>query len=392
MRLLILIALFYTAQVAVAQPVKSFQLLMKMDGRHVLDNGDTTNIWGFAPESAEGAASELRLPSPTIRVEEGDSVVVRVINPSEEGHTIHWHGLDVDQANDGVPAFSQFVLKGDTFHYRFRATHAGNYIYHCHVTTTLHLMMGMYGSFIVERPDKRVYAGGARYDRDYDYLSSEMDQSWNDDYTMTGPLYSFQADQFLLNGKGGSQVYADTAMQVQLLPGDTVLLRLLNIGYAVHTYSFPPDIEAWVVGSDGRQIPQAYTASSLSIYPGERYSVIITTKSGALVDHIKVSYESMIDRSLFGLNYIPVNTDQAPLTVLSQPGADLVLYPNPFSHVLDIKGAKHHVRYSIINLLGQQMAAGEGTRIPADHLPAGWYVVMVLQNGTVSSHKVYKPQ
>lgn len=386
---LFIIGLLLSA-VAIGQPVKEYFFLMKMDGKHTLESGHETNIWGFAPEFAEGIDGELRLPSPTIRVQEGDSVVVRVINPSEEGHTIHWHGLDVDQANDGVPAFSQFVLKGDTLHYRFRATHAGNYIYHCHVTTTLHLMMGMYGSFIVDRPDKRVFAGGPRYDRDYDFLGSEMDQSWNDDYTMTGPLNTFEADQFLLNGKSGRQIYEDTAMQVIMQAGDTVLLRLINIGYGIHTYEFPPAVDALVVGSDGRALPQPFLASDLSIYPGERYSVILITSQTTFLDHIRVLYRTMIDRSIMGFNYIPINTNQAPVGM--QQGEDIIAFPNPFQHRIDIQGVTQPIHYEVMNAMGQIVQTGNELPIQTTGWGAGYYLLRLQHGGALHQFSLIKSQ
>lgn len=382
------IVFFFWAPVLIAQPVKTFFFLMKMDGTHTLESGHVTNIWGFAPEFEEGAEG-VQLPSPTIRVSEGDSIVVRVINPSEEGHTIHWHGLDVDQANDGVPAFSQYVLKGDTLHYRFRATHAGNYLYHCHVTTTLHLMMGMYGSFIVDRPDKRVFGGGPRYDRDYDYLGSELDQSWNDDYTTTGPLNTFQADHFLLNGKGGQQIYADTNLHVQIQPGDTVLLRLLNIGYAIHTYEFPATLNATVVASDGRALPQAFDATALSLYPGERYSVIITALQPTFLDHIRVLYQSMVDQSIMGFNYIPINTDQPPVGMVT-PNS-VTVYPNPFQQSITFQGVDEPVVYEVMNAMGQVISQGTGIALETGYWPSGWYLLRVKFRDRIEQIKVIKP-
>lgn len=389
MRMMLTIALCWVAVLSVAQPVKTFFFHMRMDGEHTLESGHVTKIWGFSPEVGDGAVADLRLPSPTIRVNEGDSVVVRVVNPSEEGHTIHWHGLDVDQANDGVPAFSQFVLKGDTFHYRFRATHAGNYIYHCHVTTTLHLMMGMYGSFIVERPDNRVFAGGPRYDRDYDYLGSELDQSWNDDFTMTGPFYNFEADHFLLNGKSGQQIYNDTGMHVQLTAGDTVLLRLLNVGYGIHTYEFPPAVQARVVGSDGRALPQTFSTTALDLYPGERYSVLLTTGSSQPIDHIRVLYKTMIERTIKGFNNIPINTDQAPVGVAvsnSRPA----LYPNPVQHTLLLSVMDRPLSWRVFSATGQLIATGQSATIATTDWPAGWYMVEVQSDQRVWREKVVK--
>ena len=83
---------------------------------------------------------------------EGESVQLNFTNPSPESHH-HLHGLDVDQANDGVPGTSFLVTTGDDATYSFDADYPGTFLYHCHVTTTLHLTMGMYGMVLVTRPD-----------------------------------------------------------------------------------------------------------------------------------------------------------------------------------------------------------------------------------------------
>ena len=80
------------------------------------------------------------------------------LGPAEPGvhpfpHTVHLHGLDVDQASDGVPETGAVARVGETITYRFVATHAGTYWYHCHVDTVEHLTMGMYGALIVHPAD-----------------------------------------------------------------------------------------------------------------------------------------------------------------------------------------------------------------------------------------------
>src|SRR5690606_16282222 len=127
-KLLVYLLIFFMGMPLLAQNKKRFLLYGQMFGRHTLANGNETFIWGFSHQKTEGNIPPVQLPAPTIVVNEGDSVEVMFINDSDEGHTIHFHGLDTDQENDGVPHTSNFVLTGDTFTYKFKATHAGNYI------------------------------------------------------------------------------------------------------------------------------------------------------------------------------------------------------------------------------------------------------------------------
>ena len=158
------------------------QLFSEMDGIHFLDDGTAVPIWGY------GWVTDgfITLPGPLLTYNEGQQVDLNFTNPSPESHTIHLHGLDVDQANDGVPATSFLVATGESTVYSFEATHPGTFLYHCHVTTTLHLTMGMYGMILVKRPDGTLWEGGPPYDEDVPLLFSDLEMETN-----LGPVASF---------------------------------------------------------------------------------------------------------------------------------------------------------------------------------------------------------
>src|SRR5581483_8758015 len=95
-------------------------------------------------------------------------------------HTIHLHGLDVDFANDGVPESlpeAQPVKQGQQYTYRFVATHAGTYFYHCHENTVEHQQMGMYGALVVQAKGgaQTAWTDGPAFDEAYTLLLSELD-------------------------------------------------------------------------------------------------------------------------------------------------------------------------------------------------------------------------
>jgi len=84
------------------------QLFSGMEGYTFLPDGTAIPIWGYG-WVADGY---ITLPGPLLEYTEGESVQLNFTNPSPESHTIHLHGLDVDQANDGVPTTSFFVVTG----------------------------------------------------------------------------------------------------------------------------------------------------------------------------------------------------------------------------------------------------------------------------------------
>ena len=90
------------------------------------------------------------IPGPTLRFRVGDVAVIRVHNRLKSDETsIHWHGLLVPNAQDGVPYVTTPPIQPGTTHtFEFPLKHAGTYWYHSH--TGLQEQSGIYGSIVVE--------------------------------------------------------------------------------------------------------------------------------------------------------------------------------------------------------------------------------------------------
>src|SRR3546814_20227395 len=73
------------------------------------------------------------VPAPLIRLRQGQTVRLSVINDLEEDSSIHWHGLLVPFQFDGVPGISFPGIKPkSTFVYEFPIVQPGTYWYHTH--------------------------------------------------------------------------------------------------------------------------------------------------------------------------------------------------------------------------------------------------------------------
>ena len=96
-----------------------------------------------------------RIPGPELRVRQGELVEVTLINKDiEDGVTIHWHGLNVPNAEDGVAGATQnAVMPGGSHTYRFRAGQKGTYWYHTHQKSYEGVGKGLFGALIVEPRD-----------------------------------------------------------------------------------------------------------------------------------------------------------------------------------------------------------------------------------------------
>ncbi|WP_436527515.1 multicopper oxidase family protein [Actinoplanes sp. HUAS TT8] len=90
-------------------------------------------------------------PGPEIRAEQGQLVQVTLVNESvPDGVTLHWHGVDVPNGEDGVAGITQdAVIAGQSFVYRFMVRDAGTYWYHSHQVSHEQVKNGLFGALIV---------------------------------------------------------------------------------------------------------------------------------------------------------------------------------------------------------------------------------------------------
>lgn len=368
--IILLVAFSFTSAAQV-----EFNLFSEMDGVLQLEDGSTTNFWGYGYQG-QGGVGEMTLPAPLLVVNQGDVVNVNFYNPSPESHTIHWHGLDVDQANDGVPSTSFFVTTGEEVTYSFNATHPGTYLYHCHVTTTIHLTMGMYGMFVVEYSDNQLFEDGPLFDNEYFFLTSDIEVSSNDDPIGAYPFHEIYPDYFMVNGKSGNQIEEANISAIGT-SNENIALRLGSMAYSKVTYQFPEDLHAVVHMSDGRAIPNAYETTELEIYPGERFTVILSPEENFTADGILVEYYDMLDDELVGTNIIPfyaVGVDENEANQLNP-----LIYPNPTTDNISIKLNKpESVRIININgkVVGEFQLTQSDSQISVSNLESGEYMVL----------------
>lgn len=94
------------------------------------------------------------VPGPQLRVRQGHRMRVAVSNQLSQPTTVHWHGLRVPNAMDGVPHLTQHPIPPGGRHiYEFDLPDAGTYWYHSHFQSSEQLDRGLYGTVVVEERD-----------------------------------------------------------------------------------------------------------------------------------------------------------------------------------------------------------------------------------------------
>ncbi len=111
----------------------------------------TAPLLGSTRPSTAVWAYDGSVPGPVIRVRQGARARLLVENQLEQDTTVHWHGIRVPNAMDGVPGLTQSPIQpGESFTYDFVAPDAGTFWYHPHANSLQQIGRGLAGVLIVD--------------------------------------------------------------------------------------------------------------------------------------------------------------------------------------------------------------------------------------------------
>jgi CopA family copper-resistance protein len=270
------------------------------------------------------------LPGPIIRLKEGQVVTLNVTNRLKETSSIHWHGLLVPPAMDGVPGVSfKGIEPGETFVYKFPVKQYGTYWYHSH--SPGQEQAGVYAPIIIDplKPDP------VKYDREYVVVLS--DWSFMPEMQMIGKLkkqagfFNFQrrtAGEFFSDVKkyGWKPTWENYRMWSEMrmdptdfadangsvytflmngltseanwtglfTPGERVRLRFINVGAMTFHDVRIPGLKMTIVQADGQNV-QPVEIDEFRIGPAETYDAIVTPSE----DRAYTIFSEALDRSGF---------------------------------------------------------------------------------------------
>jgi manganese oxidase len=310
------------------------ELDLYVTGTQSYEPQDGKRIGGFAFSlSPDGP---FTVPGPELRFRQGDHVRVTLHGAD---HTVHWHGLDVPWAMDGVPYMTQTLgAVEEVYVYEFDALQSGTYWYHCHVDAPTHVDFGLFGPLVIEPADP---GADPPFDREATLMLHEMDSQhflnnpavgsilfedpghdptdlnapsspWDapawavrngrSAYDFAGLILSSETGQspisvgpreYYPHGSIRYQPYYDTFMingmsfpktePLHIESGETMRIRLIHAGQLMHTMHLHGH-HFLVTHKDGYLLQAPYWADTLVIGPGERYDLYVQGTNPGLWD------------------------------------------------------------------------------------------------------------
>lgn len=238
----------------------------------------TEGKWNITPEQAVDAMMyNGMVPGPEIRVTEGDKVRVVCKNDmTSQSTSIHFHGVRVENKNDGVPYITQDpIIPGGTHTYEFEARNPGSHMYHSHHNAAEQVTKGLMGAFIIEPKDKGTEPEVAA------------------DYTM---VLNDSGIGLTINGKS----FPYTQPIIAKL-GDTIRVRYMNEGLLIHPMHLH-GLPQTVIAKDGYALSAPYMGDTILVAPGERFDVIVKCEeAGIWAFHCHVLSHAESAKGMFGM-------------------------------------------------------------------------------------------
>ncbi|HET8650459.1 MAG TPA: multicopper oxidase domain-containing protein [Gemmatimonadales bacterium] len=217
-----------------------------------------------------------QVPGPMIRVREGERVRIRLTNHLKQSTSIHFHGLEVPNDQDGVTYITQKPIKpGDTYVYQFTVPNSGSHMYHSHHNSTTQVSLGLLGAFIV---DPRNSSTEPRADLDHTLILND------------GP------HGFTLNGKS-----FPATEPITMKLGQTLRLRFMNEGMMIHPMHLH-GAHMTVIAKDGWPQPAPWKCDTLNVAPGERWDVLVKPRNpGTWAFHCHILPHAESEHGMFGM-------------------------------------------------------------------------------------------
>ena len=332
------------------------------------------------------------VPGPALRFRQGERLRVEVENRLETETTVHWHGVRLPNAMDGVPHLTQppIAPKEGRFTYEFDLPDAGTYWYHPHWQSFEQVGRGLYGALIIDERD------APPVDRDVVWVLSDwrLDREARIVEDFGNVMDASHA------GRIGNTVTVNGAIRetFDVRAGERIRLRLINTANArIFGLGFEGH-ETWVIALDGHPV-EPYKAERVVLGPGMRADLVLDCLAKPGSRHRVV--DDFYPRRAYRLLDLSYGDERAPDRRFAGPPS---LAANPVAEPDMARAQRHSVRFDGGMMGRMPMKPGHGMvwtingKSVADHahhqepmlsLQRGRSYVLELVNDTAWHHPIH---
>jgi FtsP/CotA-like multicopper oxidase with cupredoxin domain len=222
-----------------------------------LGGGVTSTVWTYNGQ----------FPGPTFQARAPEFVSIELTNGLADETITHWHGMIVDDVNDGHPRFA--VPNGGSYSYNFTIEDRARlnwYHPHPHGRTGEQVAMGLAGAFII-RDDSDDVVMAAVKDREIPLIIRDARLDKNGDMQYQAKRGGFEGNTPLVNGTLEAGYDAEPAVY---------RLRILNGSNArIYRLALDNGDPFTLIGNDGGFLGSAVSISEITLAPAERLDVLV---------------------------------------------------------------------------------------------------------------------
>ncbi len=225
-----------------------------------------TEVWGY----------NGLVPGPELRLTQGSRIRQSFVNRLPQASSVHWHGIRIDNAMDGVAGLTQpAVAPGQDFLYDFIVPDAGTYWYHAHNRSVEQLARGLYGALVVEEAEAP----------DVDREEVLILDDWLLDPETARIAANFESPHDRSHaGRHGNLITTNGRydLEREVRRNERLRLRLINAANARIFVLALSGMEGWTVALDGMPLSQPEPVTEpLILGPGQRADLIVDVTAGA---------------------------------------------------------------------------------------------------------------
>ena len=334
----------------------------------------------------------------TLQLKQGVSQRIRVTNHLPQATTVHWHGVRVANAMDGVSGLTQSPIQpGDYFDYEVMSPDAGTFWFHSHHNAVEQLARGLYGALIVSGEQEPMF------EQDWPLLID--DWLLNEDGQIDATFSNLHTQAH--GGRMGNILSVNAQIgswKQQAYVGDRVRLRLVNTATNRILQLRPEFPGALVLAKDGQPLTTPEPVGEVIVMgPGERWDLgwlanqtgqllEVSGQQPLLVAQVAVSSNAAMALPLYpGAMVLPANPMPQPSAEINQK-VNLILQGGAMGRLQAAQYQGETLSFRELVNRGQVWAIDGQAGMSAEPLfraRAGQTIELQLDNRTAFAHTMH---